>query len=341
MDLKEELKRIERDATGLFKGIRSLKELEGLRIEFLGKKGKITDLLRQMGQIPAEERPIIGKIANQLKVRLNQLLEDKKTELKELVHQQNLSNEKIDVTLPGNRPMIGHRHPLTIIGNEIKDVFTGLGFTIAEGPEVESEYNNFEALNVPEHHPARDLQDTFYIDQKYLLRTHTSPVQVRTMLSQKPPIRIIAPGRVYRSDELDASHSPVFHQVEGLVIDQNISFSDLKGTIELFVKAIYGEGRAIRFRPSYFPFTEPSAEVDISCIVCGGKGCRLCSYTGWLEVMGAGMVHPNVLGMAGLDSYKYSGFAFGMGWDRVAMLKYGISDIRLLFENDRRFLHQF
>jgi phenylalanyl-tRNA synthetase alpha chain len=341
MDLKEELKRIERDATGLFKGIRSLKELEGLRIEFLGKKGKITDLLRQMGQIPAEERPIIGKIANQLKVRLNQLLEDKKTELKELVHQQNLSNEKIDVTLPGNRPMIGHRHPLTIIGNEIKDVFTGLGFTIAEGPEVESEYNNFEALNVPEHHPARDLQDTFYIDQKYLLRTHTSPVQVRTMLSQKPPIRIIAPGRVYRSDELDASHSPVFHQVEGLVIDQNISFSDLKGTIELFVKAIYGEGRAIRFRPSYFPFTEPSAEVDISCIVCGGKGCRLCSYTGWLEVMGAGMVHPNVLEMAGLDSYKYSGFAFGMGWDRVAMLKYGINDIRLLFENDRRFLHQF
>lgn len=341
MDLKEKLQSIEKEAEKLFKDVGDLDRLEELRIEFLGKKGRITDVLRQMGKIPAEERPVIGQIANQLKAKLNELIQLKKNELEELIREKRLAEEKIDITLPGAGPEIGHYHPLTQIINEVKDVFIGLGFTIAEGPEIETEYNNFEALNVPEHHPARDLQDTFYIDDKYLLRTHTSPVQIRTLARQKPPIRVIAPGRVYRSDELDASHSPVFHQVEGLVIDKDISFSDLKGTIELFVKAIYGENRSLRFRPSYFPFTEPSAEVDISCIVCGGKGCRLCSHTGWLEVMGSGMVHPNVLEMAGLDTRVYSGFAFGMGWDRVAMLKYGIDDIRLFFENDRRFLHQF
>lgn len=341
MDLKEKLQSIEKEAEKLFKDVDDLDRLEELRIEFLGKKGRITDVLRQMGKIPAEERPVIGQIANQLKTKLNELIQLKKNELEELIREKRLAEEKIDITLPGAGPEIGHYHPLTQIINEVKDVFIGLGFTIAEGPEIETEYNNFEALNVPEHHPARDLQDTFYIDDKYLLRTHTSPVQIRTLARQKPPIRVIAPGRVYRSDELDASHSPVFHQVEGLVIDKDISFSDLKGTIELFVKAIYGENRSLRFRPSYFPFTEPSAEVDISCIVCGGKGCRLCSHTGWLEVMGSGMVHPNVLEMAGLDTRVYSGFAFGMGWDRVAMLKYGIDDIRLFFENDRRFLHQF
>lgn len=341
MDLKEKLQSIEKEAEKLFKDVDDLDRLEDLRIEFLGKKGRITDVLRQMGKIPAEERPVIGQIANQLKAKLNELIQLKKNELEELIREKRLAEEKIDITLPGAGPEIGHYHPLTQIINEVKDVFIGLGFTIAEGPEIETEYNNFEALNVPEHHPARDLQDTFYIDDKYLLRTHTSPVQIRTLARQKPPIRVIAPGRVYRSDELDASHSPVFHQVEGLVIDKDISFSDLKGTIELFVKAIYGENRSLRFRPSYFPFTEPSAEVDISCIVCGGKGCRLCSHTGWLEVMGSGMVHPNVLEMAGLDTRVYSGFAFGMGWDRVAMLKYGIDDIRLFFENDRRFLHQF
>ena len=236
---------------------------------------------------------------------------------------------------------MGHQHILTKVMREVEDVFIGLGFTIEEGPEIESEYYNFKALNIPEGHPARDLQDTFYIDDNFLLRTHTSPVQVRTMEKNRLPIRMIAPGRVYRSDELDASHSPNFHQVEGLVIDKDISFSDLKGSIETIVKKLYGENREIRFRPSYFPFTEPSAEVDVSCVVCEGKGCSLCSNTGWLEVMGSGMVHPNVLKMSGIDPNIYSGFAFGMGWDRIAMLKYGIDDIRLLFENDARFLEQF
>ncbi len=341
MDLKKELEKIERKAEEAFTEVDSLERLEELRILFLGKKGKITGVMRQMGKISAEERPVIGKKANQLKGKINGMVESRKTKLEQLEQEARLAEERIDVTLPGKRPATGHRHPLTKIIDEIKDKFAGLGFTIAEGPEVESEYNNFEALNIPAHHPARDLQDTLYVDEKYLLRTHTSPVQIRTMASEKPPIRIIAPGRVYRSDELDASHSPVFHQVEGLVIDKNISFSDLKGTIELFIKSMYGKGRAIRFRPSYFPFTEPSAEVDVSCIVCDGKGCRLCSHTGWLEIMGSGMVHPNVLEMAGLDPYIYSGFAFGMGLDRITMLKYGIDDIRLLFENDKRFLHQF
>ncbi|MTI60916.1 MAG: phenylalanine--tRNA ligase subunit alpha [Firmicutes bacterium] len=341
MNLQERLKEIEEEGKKIFSTVNDLEKLEELRIDFLGKKGKITDVLRQMGKIPAEERPVVGKIANQLKNKLNKLLQDKRDELTELAEQKSLADEKIDVTLPGKEPNIGHVHPLTNISNKIKEVFIGLGYTIAEGPEIENEYNNFEALNVPKHHPARDLQDTFYINDNYLLRTHTSPVQIRTMAENQPPIRIIAPGRVYRSDELDASHSPVFHQLEGLLVDKGIAFSDLKGTIELFVKAIYGEDTKTRFRPSYFPFTEPSAEVDISCVICGGEGCRLCSQTGWLEVMGSGMVHPNVLEMAGVDTSVYSGFAFGMGLDRIAMLKYGIEDIRLLYENDKRFLHQF
>lgn len=341
MDLKEQLKKIEEEGVQLFAQIDNLEQLEELRVELLGKKGRITDVLRQMGKIPAEERPVIGQIANKLKAKLNRELEKKKSELEELVKKVQLEEERIDITLPGSKIEVGHYHPLTRVLDEVKDVFIGLGFTIAEGPEIETEYNNFEALNIPKHHPARDLQDTFYIDDNYLLRTHTSPVQIRTMAKEKPPIRIIAPGKVFRSDEFDASHSPVFHQLEGLVIDREISFSDLKGAIELFVEAIYGKGRAIRFRPSYFPFTEPSAEVDISCMKCGGKGCRSCSYTGWLEIMGSGMVHPNVLEMAGLDSSVYSGFAFGMGLDRIATQKYGIDDIRLLYENDQRFLHQF
>lgn len=341
MNLQERLKEIEEEGKKLFTIVNDLEKLEELRIEFLGKKGKITDVLRQMGKIPAEERPLVGKIANQLKNKLNRILQDKRDELTELAEQKRLTAEKIDVTLPGKEPNIGHVHPLTNILNKIKEVFIGLGYTIAEGPEIENEYNNFEALNLPKYHPARDLQDTFYINDNYLLRTHTSPVQIRTMADNRPPIRIIAPGRVYRSDELDASHSPVFHQLEGLLVDKGIAFSDLKGTIELFVKAIYGEDTKTRFRPSYFPFTEPSAEVDISCVICGGEGCRLCSQTGWLEVMGSGMVHPNVLEMAGVDTSVYSGFAFGMGLDRIAMLKYGIEDIRLLYENDKRFLHQF
>lgn len=341
LDLKEQLKKIEKEAESLFKKVDSLASLEKLRIEFLGKKGKITDVLRQMGKISAEERPIIGQIANKLKTNLNSLVEKKKAELEKAQKAKKYQAETIDVTLAGSEIKIGHKHPLTAITEQLKDIFIGLGFTIAEGPEIENEYNNFEALNVPKYHPARDLQDTFYVDDNYLLRTHTSPVQIRTMAKEKPPIRIIAPGRVYRSDEIDASHSPVFHQVEGLVIDHDISFSDLKGTIQLYVKAVFGENTKTRFRPSYFPFTEPSAEVDISCVICKGEGCRLCSHTGWLEVMGSGMVHPNVLEMAGINPEEYSGFAFGMGLDRITMLKYGINDIRLLYENDRRFLHQF
>lgn len=341
MDLKERLKKIESEAERALTDITDLEQLEALRVEFLGKKGRITEVLRQMGKLSAEERPQIGQAANFLKERLHNIIENKKTEIEQEVRVRKMEEERIDVTLPGNKPRLGHRHPLTRISDQVKELFIGLGFTIAEGPEIENEYNNFEALNVPEHHPARDLQDTFYLDHNYLLRSQTSTVQIRTMAQKKPPIRIIAPGRVYRSDELDASHTPMFHQVEGLVIDREISFSDLKGTIELVVRAIYGQERLFRFRPSYFPFTEPSAEVDISCIVCAGKGCRLCSESGWLEILGAGMVHPNVLEMAGIDFKQYSGFAFGMGLDRIAMLKYGINDIRLLFENDQRFLGQF
>ncbi|MFI5358497.1 MAG: phenylalanine--tRNA ligase subunit alpha [Halanaerobiales bacterium] len=341
MDLLENLKKIEEEAELALAEADSLEKLEELRIVFLGKKGKITDVLKQMGKISPEERPVIGQAANKVKDKLNELICARKDELAEVVKKKRMEEERIDITLPGTRILTGYAHPLSRITREIEEIFIGLGFTIEEGPEIETDYNNFEALNVPKYHPARDLQDTFYIDDHYLLRTHTSPVQVRTMARQKPPIRIIAPGRVYRSDEIDASHSPVFYQAEGLVIDKNISFADLKGTIQLFVQAVFGENTRTRFRPSYFPFTEPSAEVDISCVICGGEGCRLCSHTGWLEVMGSGMVHPRVLEMAGIDPEEYSGFAFGMGLDRITMLKYGINDIRLLYENDQRFLHQF
>ena len=341
MDLLENLKKIEEEAELALAGADSLEKLEELRIVFLGKKGKFTDVLKQMGKISPEERPVIGQEANKLKDRLNKLLGARKEELADVVRKQRLEEERIDITLPGTEVSAGRAHPLRRVTREIEEIFIGLGFTIEEGPEIETDYNNFEALNVPKYHPARDLQDTFYIDDHYLLRTHTSPVQVRTMARQKPPIRIIAPGRVYRSDEIDASHSPVFYQAEGLVIDKNISFADLKGTIQLFVQAVFGEDTRTRFRPSYFPFTEPSAEVDISCVICRGEGCRLCSHTGWLEILGSGMVHPRVLEMAGIDPEEYSGFAFGMGLDRITMLKYGINDIRLLYENDQRFLHQF
>jgi len=341
LDLLENLKKIEEEAELALAGADSLEKLEELRIVFLGKKGKITDVLKQMGKISPEERPVIGQEANKLKDRLNELLGARKEELADVIRKQRLEEERIDITLPGTEVSAGRAHPLRRVTREIEEIFIGLGFTIEEGPEIETDYNNFEALNVPKYHPARDLQDTFYIDDHYLLRTHTSPVQVRTMARQKPPIRIIAPGRVYRSDEIDASHSPVFYQAEGLVIDKNISFADLKGTIQLFVQAVFGEDTRTRFRPSYFPFTEPSAEVDISCVICRGEGCRLCSHTGWLEILGSGMVHPRVLEMAGIDPEEYSGFAFGMGLDRITMLKYGINDIRLLYENDQRFLHQF
>ncbi|MFW5998175.1 MAG: phenylalanine--tRNA ligase subunit alpha [Bacillota bacterium] len=341
MSLKKEIQELKEEIKKAFKRVNNLEELEKMRIKYLGKKGEISEIFDQIGDVPPEQRPEIGRKTNNLKQTAEELHQDKKDILEQEKKQEKLKEEEIDITLPGNTPKMGYLHPLTQVINRIKEVFIGLGFSVAEGPEIENEYYNFEALNIPENHPARDLQDTLYVDNKYLLRTHTSPVQIRTMAKEDPPIRIIAPGRVYRSDELDASHSPVFHQVEGLVIDKDISFSDLKGTISIFVKEIYGDNRDIRFRPSYFPFTEPSAEVDVSCIVCGGDGCSACSYTGWIELLGSGMVHPNVLEMSGYDSTEYSGFAFGLGWDRIVLQKYGINDIRVLFENDKRFLHQF
>ena len=341
MDVKETVSEILDEFKKEYSQANDLDALEDLRIKYLGKKGEVQKLFNKMGSIPAEKRPVLGKEANILKQKIEAELNEKKEKFEAEAKAKKLAEETIDVTLPGKTINQGARHPLSVVTEELEDIFIGLGFEIAEGPELEDEYHNFEALNIPENHPARDLQDTLYFNDSFLLRTHTSPVQVRTMENSKPPIRIIAPGRVYRADELDASHSPVFHQLEGLVIDENITFGDLKGTIRAMVEEIYGKDQEVRFRPSYFPFTEPSAEVDVSCIVCQGEGCSLCSRTGWLEIMGSGMVHPNVLRMSGIDPEKYSGFAFGMGIDRITLLKYGINDIRLLFENDRRFLKQF
>lgn len=338
--MREKLENMRREALDSISRVEELEQLEKVRVEYLGKKGKLTQILRGMGELPPEERPIIGKLSNQIKDAISSRLQEKKDELEELERQKRLREETVDVTLPGHQFIRGGLHPLTKTLREIKEIFVGMGFEVATGPEVETEYYNFKALNIPENHPARDLQDTFYIDDNRLLRTHTSPVQVRIMEKQELPIRIIAPGRVYRVDELDASHSPIFHQVEGLVIDKGISFSDLKGVLLLMVRRLYGEDSRLRFRPSYFPFTEPSAEVDLSCFNCGGEGCSVCSYSGWIELGGSGMVHPNVLKMSGIDPEEYSGFAFGMGLDRLAMIKYDISDIRHLYENDKRFLEQ-
>lgn len=319
-----------------------LDELNDLRVKYLGKKGSLTGVLRGMGALSAEERPRIGQIVNEVRAELEALLEARQEAMKEEELAERLTLEKIDVTLPGRRANLGHKHPLTLTLDRIKSVFMRMGFDVAEGPEVEKDYYNFEALNLPPDHPARDMQDSFYITGDILLRTHTSPVQVRTMQAAEPnsPIRIIAPGKVYRRD-YDATHSPVFTQVEGLVIDKGISFADLKGTLDLFAKEIFGSGVKLRFRPSFFPFTEPSAEVDISCVMCAGKGCRTCKGTGWLEILGSGMVHPRVLEMSNFDPAQVSGFAFGMGVERVAMLVYGIDDLRLFYDNDLRFLAQF
>ncbi len=317
-------------------------QIADLRVKYLGKKGELTQILRGMGALSAEERPRIGQLVNDIREELEKVLE-KKTELlkeKELVERMN--REQIDVTLPGRRGFAGGKHPLTATMEEIKRIFTNLGFSVAKGPEVETDYYCFEALNLPKDHPARDMQDSFYITEDILLRTHTSPVQVRVMQATKPdePVRIICPGKVYRRD-YDATHSPMFHQVEGLAIDKKITFGDLKGVLAAFARQMFGEDRKVRLRPSFFPFTEPSAEVDISCGICGGKGCRSCGNTGWLEILGSGMVHPRVLEMSGFDPAKVTGFAFGMGVERIAMLKYGIDDLRLFFDNDLRFLRQF
>ncbi|MBQ5636522.1 MAG: phenylalanine--tRNA ligase subunit alpha, partial [Selenomonadales bacterium] len=311
-------------------------------VKYLGKKGSLTSILRGMGALSAEERPRIGQIVNEIRAELDGVIEAKGTELKEAELTKRLASERIDVTLPGRQPSEGHRHPLTLTLERIKEIFMQLGFTVAEGPEVEQDYYNFELLNLPKDHPARDMQDSFYITEEILLRTHTSPIQARTMQAANPndPVKIIAPGKVYRRD-YDATHSPMFTQVEGLLIDKNISFADLKGTLELFIHQMFGDNVGVRFRPSFFPFTEPSAEVDISCVICGGKGCRVCKGTGWLEILGSGMVHPNVLKMNNFNPEKVSGFAFGMGVERIAMLLYGIDDLRLFYDNDLRFLRQF
>ena len=315
--------------------------LEALRIKYLGKKGELTAVLRGMGQLSPEERPIVGQIANEVRAEIEAAITEKKASLADAALDAKLIAEKLDVTVPGKKSRVGHRHPLTLVQRDMEDIFIGMGFSIAEGPEVEYDYYNFQALNIPENHPARDTQDTFYITDKILLRSQTSPVQARTMEVQKPPIRIISPGRVYRSDAMDATHSPLFHQMEGLVVDKGITMGDLKGMLETFAKQEFGEDTKVRFRPHHFPFTEPSAEVDISCFMCGGKGCRLCKGEGWIEILGAGMVHPNVLRNCGIDPEVYSGFAFGMGVERIAMLKYHVDDIRHFYENDVRFIEQF
>lgn len=315
--------------------------LENLRIKFLGKKGELTNILKQMGKLSPEERPVIGQLANEVRSFIESNLAKRAAELKAEELKHRLEKEKIDVTLPGKQHELGSKHPLSIVLDEVKEIFVGMGFEIVEGPEVEYDYYNFEALNIPKDHPARDTQDTFYINENIVLRTQTSPVQIRTMEKKRPPIRVISPGRVYRSDAVDATHSPLFHQIEGLVVDKGITFSDLKGTLEIFIKRLYGEDSVVRFRPHHFPFTEPSAEVDVQCFNCHGEGCRLCKGEGWIEILGCGMVHPKVLANCDVDPEIYTGFAFGMGLERLVMRRYNIDDLRLFYENDVRFLQQF
>ncbi len=316
-------------------------DLEQIKIKYLGKKGELTAVLRGMGGLSPEERPIVGQLANEVRAQIEAAIAEKATLAQAAALEKKLKEEKLDVTMPATPVAEGHIHPLTQVQRQLEDIFIGMGFSIVEGPEVELDYYNFQALNIPENHPARDTQDTFYITDNILLRSQTSPVQVRTMEHMKPPIRIISPGRVYRSDALDSTHSPLFHQLEGLVVDKGITMGDLKGTLEIFAKKMFGESTRIRFRPHHFPFTEPSAEVDVSCYVCGGKGCRLCKGEGWIEILGAGMVHPFVLSNCGINPEEYSGFAFGLGIERIAMKAYSVDDIRLFYENDQRFLEQF
>lgn len=339
--MKEQLEAIRKQAFDKLEEINDIRELDELKVHYLGKKGELTQILKGMGSLSPEERPIVGQLANDVRTALEERIAEVKERLIKALRDEKLKSETLDVTMPGRIRHLGKKHPLTAVLDEIKDIFLGMGYEIAEGPEVELDYNNFEALNIPKNHPARDTQDTFYISENVVLRTHTSPVQIRHMKSHKPPIRIICPGRVYRSDAVDATHSPVFHQVEGLVVDKGVTMGDLVGTLQAFARGIFGENTKIRLRPHHFPFTEPSAEVDVSCWGCNGSGCRICKGEGWVEILGAGMVHPNVLRECGIDPEVYSGFAFGMGIERITMGKYGIDDMRLLFENDIRFLKQF
>ncbi len=339
--MKQKIEAIQEKAFGLIKEAATLKDLEDLRVGILGKKGDLTLVLREMGKLSAEERPLMGKLANQARNDIENLLEEVALNLKQKEKSDKINREVIDITVPGKKFVLGKKHPITQTTQKIEEIFLGLGYEIAEGPEIETVYHNFDALNAPEEHPSRDEQDTFYINEKVCLRTQTSPVQIRVMHNQKPPIKIICPGRVYRSDDVDATHSPVFHQVEGLVVDKGVTMGDLVGTLKLVAKSLFGEKTEIRLRPHHFPFTEPSAEVDVTCWTCGGVGCKVCKNECWVEILGAGMVHPNVLRNCNLDPDIYSGFAFGMGIDRVAMSQSGINDMRLLFENDLRFLKQF
>lgn len=315
--------------------------LEEIRVKYLGKKGELTTILRGMGSLSPEERPIVGKLVNEAKSEVEEKLEEAVKKIKEKEKNIKLASEVIDISLPGKKNVIGKRHPLDLTLESMKEIFISMGFTVEDGPEVELDHYNFEALNIPKDHPARSEQDTFYINDNIVLRTQTSPIQIRTMENQEPPIKMISPGKVYRSDAVDATHSPIFYQMEGLVIDKGVTFADLKGTLELFAKKMFGDKVVTKFRPHHFPFTEPSAEMDATCFVCEGKGCRVCKGSGWIEILGCGMVHPNVLRNCGIDPEVYSGFAFGFGVDRMVMLKYGIDDIRALYESDMRFLNQF
>ncbi|MCR5122865.1 MAG: phenylalanine--tRNA ligase subunit alpha [Ruminococcus sp.] len=339
--MKEQLKAIEAKAKEELSKAADLKALDDIRVKFLGKKGELTGILKQMGKLTAEERPVIGQLANTVRADIEAALTSAQSKLKSIAAAKKLEAERIDVTLPGKAPRLGKAHPLNATLAEVEEVFLGMGFDIVEGPEVETDHYCFEALNMPKHHPARDTQDTFYINENVLLRTQTSSVQIRTMEKMKPPIRIISPGRVYRSDAVDATHSPMFHQIEGLVIDKGITMADLKGTLELLLKRLYGEETQLRFRPHHFPYTEPSAEVDLMCFNCHGKGCSMCKQEGYVELLGSGMVHPKVLEGCGIDPEVYSGFAFGIGLERITMGRYSINDMRLLYENDMRFLNQF
>ena len=340
--MEQELQRIKEEALSAIKSASDEQALQDVRVKYLGKKGEVTALLKGLGKLSPEERPKMGALVNAVRQALEEEIDALKTSMEVAAMNARLEEEKIDITLPGRAPKTGHIHPLTTVNEMIEDFFMKMGYTVEEGPEIEQDHFNFECLNLPKDHPARDMQDSFYITENFLLRTHTSPVQARTMQRHEPnsPIRMIAPGKVYRWD-YDATHSPVFHQVEGLIIDEHITFADLKGTIETFLRHMFGDETKVRFRTSFFPFTEPSAEVDISCVMCGGEGCRVCSHTGWLEILGCGMVHPRVLELNGYDPNKVKGFAFCMGVERIAMLLYGIGDLRLFFEDDIRFLEQF
>ena len=339
--MKERLEQIKAEAVARIQEADVPEKLNDVRVKFLGKKGELTAVLKGMKDVAPEERPKVGQLVNDTRAAIEELLEESKTRMEKAIREEKLKAEVIDVTLPSKKNSVGHRHPNTIALEEVERIFIGMGYEVVEGPEVEKDYYNFEALNIPADHPAKDEQDTFYVNGEMLLRTQTSGVQVHEMEKGKLPIRMIAPGRVFRADEVDATHSPSFHQVEGLVIDKNITFADLKGTLAEFAKELFGEDTKVKFRPHHFPFTEPSAEMDVSCFKCGGKGCRFCKGEGWIEILGCGMVHPRVLRMSGIDPEEYSGFAFGVGLERIALLKYEIDDMRLLYENDIRFLKQF